>query len=176
MKGIEHNLNLLLLLCANIIAILQLLAALKWPRIARLTFFILFLWASLTNWNISRHTPGVYLEYADYTWSNSYKKLIQGWFSEHIQAVVGFIAVCQGLIALSMLLKGWIFRTGAVGAILFLLAILPLGIGAGFPSTAIMAIALYILLRQPETGFIWKRVLKPDAKTKNISLTKLLEP
>jgi hypothetical protein len=161
MKSMDYNLYLLLLICSNLVAVLQLLVAVKWPRIARLSFFILFTWACFTNWNTSRHTPGVYLEYAELTWSSWYKSFITGWFSQHIQLVVGWIAVLQGLIAVSMLLKGWIFKMGALGAILFLIAILPLGVGAGFPSTAIMAIALFILLKQNVTQLIWKPVLNP---------------
>jgi len=67
---------------------------------------------------------------------------------------VGGIAICQGFIALAMLLKDGPFKLGCIGAMLFLIAILPLGIGAGFPCTAIMAVALFILFRKNGTGFI----------------------
>ena len=39
-------------------------------------------------------------------------------------------------------------KLAMIGAILFLLAIAPLGIGSGFPSSVIMAIAIFILLRK----------------------------
>ena len=137
-----------LLVVSNIVAVLQLFAAFKWPAIARFSFFFLFAWASWTNWVTSQHTPHVYLEYADFAWSRAYREFITGWFSQHIELAVGCIATCQALIAIAILLKGFLFLIGCIAAIIFLLAILPLGIGAGFPCTAIMAIALLVLLKK----------------------------
>jgi len=157
MKGLDNQTYLLLLAISNIVAILQLIAAIKWPRISRLSFFLLFAWASWTNWTTSRHSPQFYLEYADLTWINLYRDFINGWFSQHIKLAVGFVAICQGLIAISMLLKGWIFKVGAIGAIIFLVSILPFGVGSGFPCTGIMAIAIYILLKKHSNQFVWEK-------------------
>jgi hypothetical protein len=157
MKGLDNQTYVLLLVISNVVAILQLIAAVKWPRIARISFFLLFAWASWTNWNESQQTPQFYLDYADLTWSGWYRDFINGWFAGHIQSAVGFIATCQGFIAISMLLKGWIFRFGAIGAIIFLLAILPFGVGSGFPCTSIMAVAMFILLRRHKDEFIWQK-------------------
>lgn len=155
MKGLDNQVYVILLIISNIVAILQLIAAIKWPRIARLSFLLLFAWASVTNWTESQRTPHFYLEYADLTWSGWYRNFIKGWFADHIQLAVGSVALCQGLIAVSMLLKGWIYSIGSVGAVVFLLSILPLGVGSGFPCTAIMAIAVIILLRKHNDEFIW---------------------
>ena len=157
MKGLDNNLYVILLIISNVVAMLQLIAAIKWPRIARISFFLLFAWASWTNWTVSRDNPQFYLEYAELAWVSWYSHFINGWFSQHIQEVIGIIAVCQGLMAISMLLKGWIFRLGCFGGIGFLLAILPLGVGAGFPCTAIMALSLFIVVRKNNHGFIWQR-------------------
>lgn len=153
-----------LLIISNVVAILQLLAALKWPAIARFSFFFLFAWASWTNWITSQHTPDVYLEYAALAWSSLYKQFINGWFSEHIQFAVGCVASCQALIAVAILLKGWVFRVGCIGGIVFLLAILPLGIGSGFPCTAIMAASLLVLLWKYNNNYLWEK--KANQKTK----------
>jgi len=155
MKGLDNHVYVILLVISNIVAILQLIAAIKWPRIARLSFFLLFAWASWTNWTESLRAPQFYLEYADLTWSSWYRSFIKGWFAGHIQLAVGFVAISQGLIAISMLLKGWIYKIGSVGAIIFLLSILPFGVGSGFPCTAIMAAAIFVLLRKHEHEFIW---------------------
>jgi hypothetical protein len=56
-----------------------------------------------------------------------------------------------------MLLKGWIFRSGSIGAIIFLLAIMPFGVGSGFPCTAIMAAAIFLLFRNHNNEFIWQK-------------------
>jgi fatty-acid desaturase len=107
------------------------------------------------NWTTALEKPHVYLEYANLTWSGTYRNIINGWFARHLQPTVVFIAICQGLIALSMLLNGWIFKTGAIGAIFFLLAIIPFGIGSGFPTTLIMAIAMLIIVRKHADQLIW---------------------
>ena len=156
MKGLDNQIYILLLVISNIIAILQLIAAVKWPRIARLSFFLLFAWAAVTNWTTSQQHPEFYLEYADLTWSGWYRDFINGWFGEHIEIAVGFVAVCQGMIAISMLLNGLIFKIGGIGAIIFLISILPFGVGSGFPCTGIMAIAIYLLLKKQEHTFIWE--------------------
>jgi hypothetical protein len=156
MKGLENDTYVWLLIISNLIALLQLFAASRWPRITRLSFFLLFAWACWMNWQTSQHEPQMYLQYADLTFSNWYRDFINGWFANNIETAVGFIATCQGLIAVSFLLKGWLYRAGSVGAILFLLAILPLGVGSGFPCTAFMAAAIFILLRQPGAGYIWQ--------------------
>ena len=142
-------------------AILQLIAAVKWPGIARISFFLLFAWASWTNWKTSQQKPQFYLDYADLAWSEWYRTFIHGWFAENINPVVGFIATCQGLIAISMLLKVWIFKIGSIGAIVFLISILQFGVGSGFPCTATMSVAIYILLKTHNNKFVWERRYVP---------------
>ena len=167
MKGLENYLALYII--SNAVAILLLLAAWRVPKTARVLFFLLFVWASYTNYNYAIHHPNVYLDYADLSFIRVYKQFILGWFSQHIVVMVGFIATCQGLIAISMLLKGWIFKTGCIGAMIFLLAIAPLGVGAAFPCTVIMAAALFILLKKYNHNFIWKR-------DKNLEVCSLKSP
>jgi hypothetical protein len=156
MKGLDNNVYVMMLIISNTVAILQLIAAWKWPRAARLSFFLLFAWASWMNWTTSQQTPRAYLDYAELTWSSWYAEFINGWFANHIQLAVGFIAVSQGLIAIAMLMKGWIFGIGAIGGILFLLAILPLGVGSGFPCSGIMAIAIMVLWKKHNNRFLWE--------------------
>lgn len=156
MNGLENKTYAILLIISNLVAILQLVAAIKWPRISRISFFLLFAWASWTNWTESQQAPQIYLEYANLTWSGWYKDFINGWFADHIKLAIGVIATCQALIAFSMLMKGWIYIIGGIGAIIFLISILPFGVGSGFPCTAIMAIAIYILLKKSSNTFIWE--------------------
>lgn len=154
MNGLDNTTYVYMLLAFNVLALFFLLAAVKWPRLARLMFFILFAWACWMNWTTAQHTPGAYLEYADLTFSGWYRSFINSWFSQHIPLAVGFIATCQGLIALSMLSKGWLFRIGCTGGIIFLLAIVPFGVGSGFPCTLIFAAALVILFKKGK-NFLW---------------------
>jgi hypothetical protein len=156
MKLLSIELNTLLLIISNVVAILQLVAAIKWPRLARISFFLLFGWACWINWKTVHQTPADYLNYAELVWSDWYKDFINGWFAENTKVAVSFIAVCQGLIAISMLSKGWVFKTGCIGAMTFLISILPFGVGSGFPCTAIMAIAIFILLKKHSNNFVWE--------------------
>ncbi|MEJ0105914.1 MAG: hypothetical protein WDO19_26645 [Bacteroidota bacterium] len=45
---------------------------------------------------------------------------------------------------------------GAIGAIIFLVAIIPFGLGSGFPTTLLMAIAMIIILRKHADQYIWQ--------------------
>ena len=140
MKGLENQMYLLLLAISNVVAILLIGVSIKWRPLVRICFFILFAWACWINWKASLQTPQEYLEYGNLTLSGWYRDFINGWFVGHVGAVIGFIATGQSLVAVSMLLKGHIFR---IGAIVFLIAILPLGVGSGFPATAFMAVTIY---------------------------------
>lgn len=148
MNGLENSTYLYMLIAFNALALFFLLAAIQWPRIARLLFFLLFGWACWMNWTTAQNNPGAYLEYAGLSFSGWYRAFINGWFSKHIPLAVGFIATCQGLIALCMLLKGRIFKAGCAGGIIFLLAIAPLGVGSGFPCTIIFAAAMAVLFQK----------------------------
>jgi hypothetical protein len=157
MKDWYNHMYIVLLVISNAIAILQLFAAFKWPKIARLSFFILFGWACWINWKTALQTPEVYLEYADLSWRSWYSNFINGWFALHTKFAVGSIAICQGLIGCSMLLTGKYVRLECIGGIIFLVAILPLGIGSGFPCTAIIAISLLVLLKSKNQQLLWHK-------------------
>lgn len=155
MRVLNNDTYLWMLIAANVVALLILAAALYRPTIARLAFFLLFAWAAWTNWKTSHQSPDVYLEYAQLTWSDWYKSIINGWFATHIGTAVGIIAICQALIAISMWGRGWFFLTGAIGAIIFLLAIVPFGAGSGFPCTLLLAIAMGLLVRKSGDTTLW---------------------
>jgi len=132
-------------LVSNLVALLLLLAAVKRPRTGRILFTLLFIGAGIVN-NITIHTyPSLYQKYADTALLSGYTDFIDSFFATHSVLIVSIIAICQLIIGFSILSSGWLCRTGCAGGILFLLAIAPLGIGAAFPSTIIMAIGLYIL-------------------------------
>jgi hypothetical protein len=133
----------------------MLLCAWRWPRVGRSLYFLLFASAAVLNTMTVQHTPSVYLDYAQFAFLPWYKAFINGFFASHTQAIVQTIAIGQGMIAVSMCLKGSWFRLGALGAIGFLTGIAPLGVGAGFPSTLVMATGTFVLYRQPLQGYLW---------------------
>lgn len=155
MKGFENQSYLLAYIISNIAALIFLLISARWPKAGRLIFSLLFAWAGWINWRTALNTPEYYLYYSDLA-IPLYRQIINGWFSRHITLVVGFIASCQLLIAAGLLLKGWIYKIAVIGAVIFLLAIMPLGVGSGFPCTLILAVTLYFYLFSHSGNYIWK--------------------
>jgi hypothetical protein len=131
---------------SNLVALLLLFLSWKKKNLARTLFAILFVWASWINWKTAHNNPGDYLNYTQYA-IGFYKGIIQDWFSKHITAYVSIIAVAQLLIGLGFLSKGVIVKISCIGAIIFLLAIAPLGFGSAFPFSLIASAALIILYR-----------------------------
>lgn len=155
MKGFDNQTFLILYFVSNAAAVVLLWTAWKKTRLSRLLFFLLFMWAAWTNWTVSARSPGVYLEYADLTFLPVYRQFIQGWFSRHIHTIIASVAICQLLIALSMLFKGIVLRAGCVGGIVFFAGIAPLGVGSAFPFSIIASVALYLILRRRQQSFLW---------------------
>jgi len=162
MNGFDNSEYFLPLLISNFLAILILICAWKQPRISRLLFFLLFAWAGWMNWTTVLNNPESYLEYANFTLLDSYRQFINGWFSSHLLLAVVLIATCQLMIAVGMLLKGILFKIAAIGAIVFFLAILPLGVGSGFPCTLIAAIAMLRLHLLSPKNFLWFTEPRPS--------------
>jgi hypothetical protein len=149
---------------SNVIGVAILLAAFKAPRLARVLLAALFAWAAFTNTRIALSNPAVYLEYGGLTWSGVYRAFIDGWFSRHIQAFVLTIALGQALIAL-LLTGGRELRLyGVAGAVTFLAAIAPLGVGSAFPFSLSVSAALLVMhrrLRQSPAAIESARHVRP---------------
>jgi hypothetical protein len=146
-------------LISNLAAVLLALCSWKWPVAGRILYVLLFGGACWFNLTTSIQTPEVYLSYAQTAWLPLYYTFITGFFSEHITLFVSMIAVAQGFIAVSLLLKGIVFKTGALGAIIFLAGISPLGMGSAFPSTLIMALGIGLLWKKCSSRYIWQEPL-----------------
>jgi len=112
MKGLE--LYLIPWLIANTAGLVILFTAYKWPGWGRILFSLLFGWACIQNYTTVHATPEVYLEYANMSVS-FYSRFIEGWFSEHITAMVTLIAAGQGAIAVGFLLRGWWVKLAGQG-------------------------------------------------------------
>ena len=141
---------------SNAVAVLILIAAIRKTKLARLLFVLLFFWASWINFITSRNDPDSYLMYASVTPFGIYRDFINGWFTEHVTTIVTLISIGQGLIAAGMLLKGNLVRIAGIGAIVFFIAISPLGIGSGFPFPLLTAVAIYFILKKDDMNYLWK--------------------
>ena len=80
-----------------------------------------------------------------------YKEFIYGFFTYYTQASLYMIATGQMIAGFLLLNKGVWFRIGAIGAIIFLLAITPLGSGAAFPAPLLMVVSIFILVYRGST-------------------------
>ena len=134
-------------LLSIVVAILMAVAAWKRPNLGRGMFAALFLWASVVNARLALRDPTEYLDYAKLTESPTYRAIIEGPFARNLVACVLLIALGQLCIGIGMLLRGGLTRVACVGALVFLIAIAPLGVGSAFPASLIMAGGAAALLR-----------------------------
>ena len=123
---------------------MQVVGSYRWPTVTRVVFFLIFAVAAFVNTRTVLDSPWVYQSYADHA-IPLYSRFILGPFEGIIQPMVLTIALGQAFIAVSMFMKQTWFRMGCLFGIIFCLAIAPLGFGAAFPATLLMAFALYRL-------------------------------
>lgn len=127
-------------------SLLQLVGSYRWPTVSRFIFFVLFGLAAYLNAQTVLTKPWVYDSYAEYALP-LFSQFILGAFTAVTTPFVLSIVVGQAFIAISIFLKGDLFRIGCLFGIIFCLAIAPLGLGAAFPATLLLAIAFYRLFR-----------------------------
>lgn len=151
-------------LFSNAAALIILWAAWANPTIGRGAFAFLFGWAAWKNVSTAQYTPELYLEYANFSLP-LYQDFILGWFADHVAVVVTVIAIGQALIAIGMILKGVWVKVASLGAILFLIAIAPLGVGAGFPFSITASIAAWLIYRSSPKNYLWKFKLHTHQQT-----------
>lgn len=149
----------------NLLFLFSIWSSKTWPRLTRLAFLLLFGWAAGFNAANALSVPWVYQAYAD-TAIPLYKWFILGPFVAIIKPMVLLIAAGQALIALSMVLKGDLFRIGCWDGAVFGLAIAPLGLYAAFPATVLMAISFYRLQKNHTNTYLWERVPADMAEKK----------
>jgi hypothetical protein len=130
---------------ANAIALALLMVAFWRAPLARWAFIAIFLWASVVNTITALNSPWEYTAYAVLTPFTGYQHFIEGFFSQHVAAFV--LPIAAGQLAIAILLgmsERW-RHWGERGAMAFLLAITPLGIGSGFPFPLIAVASLVVM-------------------------------
>lgn len=156
------TLNLYRQLASTLIGVLMLIASIRSANAGRVLLSALFVWASGTNLRVAITNPGDYLNYAQFAVLDVYRDFITGFFAQHITAIVATIAIGQACIAFLLATKGRLRRLGYMGAIVFLLAIVPLGVGAGFPATILMALAAAEVLHADRYAVFGRNVNATD--------------
>ncbi|GAB3250866.1 hypothetical protein GCM10027347_08930 [Larkinella harenae] len=159
---------------ANLLFLFSIWSSKHRPRLTRLAFLLLFAWAAWFNSSTVLTIPKLYQDYA-ITAIPIYRWFILGPFVAIIKPVVLVIAAAQLLIALTMLLKGELFRLGCWNGLVFGLGIAPLGWYAAFPATMLMAVAFYQLQKNHNNTYLWESKSRQSVanKTTISSLTAL---
>jgi hypothetical protein len=127
-------------------ALVLVLLCWHWRPVGRLFFALLFLFAAQFNFRLALTRPEEYLGFAPLAYLEVYREFILGFFADHTTIIVAAIAIGQALVGVLVLQSGRSLRLGLIGAIVFLIAVAPLGTGAGFPATLILAWAAGLLL------------------------------
>jgi hypothetical protein len=131
-------------LIANGAAVVILTLAIWKPRIGRACVVAVFVWAAITNARVAVQNPAAYVEYAALTPFAIYRDFIGGWFSTHVRWMVLPIAAGQLAIAILLMRQRPWRDLGVAGAVIFLAAIAPLGVGAGFPFSVTFGAAVIV--------------------------------
>jgi hypothetical protein len=133
---------------ANALALLLVWLAARKPRLARWAAGVIFLAAAFVNAHLAGKKPQLYVDaYGASAWLSIYRDFIHGFFSRATPLLVLLIAAGQAVCGVLLFTERF-YKAGALGAVIFLLAIAPLGLGSAFPSTLIMAAALVLALRK----------------------------
>lgn len=130
----------------NVGALVIVITAMFWPTVSRILLSILFIAACVVNASTAMQNPSIYIEFGEITPSGYYRSIIMGPFAEHVQWYIYLIATCQLFIGVFIAYKGQLMKAAMAGAIVFLIAISPLGYGSAFPAPLILAAALATLL------------------------------
>lgn len=129
----------------NLLSLVLLFVSIKWSVIGKIIFAIIFLIAGVFNiFNVINH-PDSYLEFGKTAILFFYRDFIFGDFRDNIVIFIIIISALQLFISLCLLTDSPLTNTGFTGGIIFLILIAPLGLGSAFPSTLLMALALYIM-------------------------------
>lgn len=136
-------------LIANGVSLLILMFAIFRPVVAQALLSLLFTGAGIFNGIMALIHPELFMAYGAMTPYAPYEQFIYGAFSHNITAIVLAISICQVAMGVFIGYKKPYLQMGMTAAVIFLLAITPLGAGSAFPCTLILvAAAVTVLYKQ----------------------------
>lgn len=121
-------------------ALLFTFAAFRQPRLGRAAFAWLFGVAALVNAATALTAPELYLYYADVAVVGWFRERSLQLFMQHAQVTMLAVALLQAAMTGGIVVGGRPARAACWAMTAFLLAVAPLGVGSGFPSTVILAL------------------------------------
>ncbi len=146
---------------STLVALIMLVVSVRCRKAGLMLFALLFAWAAAINARTASLSPSDYLGYAAFALTDVYRWFIFGFFAQHVTAIVLTIAAGQAFIAIALLRGPRWQRVGLAGAVMFLVAIAPLGIGAGLPATLIMAAGAGVLWQERKRPGIVVEIAAP---------------
>lgn len=152
---------------SNLVAASLIWSSIRYPGHTRAIFSLIFIGAAAANAYIAIDSPWAYQDYAD-TAIPLYKKFILGIFEAIITPMVLTIAFAQLAIAISMLFRGKPLIAGCWAGIVFGISIAPLGLYAAFPSTILMAIALFRLQKNEQNTLVYDTPAKQTGASSTV--------
>ena len=132
-------------LLTNALALMLVFLAFKKHRVTRLVFILIFSLAGLFNLYTILINPEFFHYYADKAFLDIYSIFINGYFSQHIQLIVGLISLGQIMVAILLSAGGRFVHLGILGGIVFFVALIPLGMSAAFPAMLLFILALVVM-------------------------------
>lgn len=155
---------LLPFLVSNALALVLVVSAIGWPKVTRWLLAAMFFLAAGFNLYTGTAQPMAYMAYADTAILPIYRRFILGEFGQHITTFVSAVAIGQLLVGVLLTRNGLLRSLGTIGGIVFMIAILPLGIGSAAPAPLLLALALGLTERSLRSKYLLRRSDRMSAR------------
>ena len=143
---------------SNIFALALIVAAARWPRVARLFVSVLFVGGGIWNLFASLTMPQFYVATYGPLATPPYQAFIYGPFATNPALFVVPIAIGEMTIGVLAAGSGRWIRLSMVGMTVFMLGLAPLGVGGAFPFSVFAIVAGYLLWSKPLTTSLFQDV------------------
>jgi hypothetical protein len=132
----------------NLLAIILMLLSYHFPRVLRVIWGAIFITMGVVSLITVYNNPSVFIDLIGSKPVKFYQDFIDKTMVEHPGAFILLLGVIQILFGGMIWSRKVWFILGCIGAVLFLLAILPLGLAITFPLTIFMALSIIFLMRK----------------------------
>ena len=134
---------------SNIFALVLIVTAARWPKVARLSISVLFLGGGIWNLFASLTMPAFYVTTYGPLATPPYQAFIYGPFAANPAVFVIPIAIGELAIGAAAAGRGIWVRLSMIGMTGFMLGLAPLGVGGAFPFSVFALVAGYLVYRKP---------------------------
>lgn len=141
----------------NLIAIIMTYLTFKKPGYGRFLFGGMFLLAGIFNLYYAFFNPDEFIYYTEFAVFDLYKEFFIGIYSDNSKLILMSIAGAQLVTGFGFWSKGAFVKYASIAGIIFLIGILPMGLGAAFPSTLIMAAGIYKTYTRSFNKNLWDK-------------------